>query len=286
MDYKTITGLLALLVIGMGLAGGCTNAAVPPKIPETPAPQVENVPIPVTTAIPARETTVKVQPSGTPVPAPAVPAACRDLVLVAAGDAAFLHAMKDNGVLSDIYNLGKYDCNLRSAARVNREIATSPQPETPLLIQARQDMISAAQRCYDPSNSEAEARTNEDLDRSLGNMVAYGRLVSSCEGKIDENISALLKISVNAQGGTLLHAGSDDMQSFTAAGSGIRLFTISSSGNGKFTAWLKDSQGKKIDLLVDTTGPYDGKRSQALGPGTYFVDVTASGPWTISVTTP
>jgi hypothetical protein len=286
MEYKTITGLLALLVVGMGLAGGCTDVVVPPGITDTPTPRVENVTVPATPAVPARETTVKVQQSGTPVPAPAVSAACRDLVLAAAGDAAFLHAIKDNGVLSDIYNLGKYDCNLRSAARVNREIATSPQPETPLLIQARQDMVSAASHCYDPADSQAQAGTNEDLDRSLGNMDAYGRLVSSCEGKIDENISASLKISVNAQGGTLLHAGSDDVQSFTTAESGIRLFTISSSGNGKFTVWLKDSQGKKIDLLVDTTGPFDGKRSQALGPGTYFVDVTASGPWTISVTTP
>lgn len=286
MEYRTMTGLIILLVIGMSLAGGCTNAPVPPEITDTPAPQVVNVTVPVTPATPAPATTVKARPSMTPVPAPVVPAACQDLVLAAAGDAAFLHAMKDYGVYSDIYNLGNFDCSVRSAARVTREIATSPQPDTPLLIQARQDMISAAAHCYDPPDSEAHAGTNADLDRSLAKMAAYGSLVSSCEGRIDENISASLKISVNAQGGTFLHAGGDDMQSFTAGDRGTRLFTISYSGNGKFTAWLKDNLGKNIDLLVDTTGVYDGKKTRDLGPGTYFIDVTASGPWTISVTTP
>ena len=147
-------------------------------------------------------------------------------------------------------------------------------------------MISATAHCYDPSGSEAQARTNEDLDRAMENMAAYGSLVSLCRGEIDENISASLKKPVNEQGGTLLHGGGDDVQSFIAGGSGTRVFTLSYSGNGRFTAWLKDSQGKKIDLLADTIGSYDGKKSLSLAPGNYFVDVTASGPWTISVTTP
>lgn len=285
MDYKTLNGLLALLIMGMSLIVGCTNAPVPPGIPDTTAPQAVTVTVPVTLAISVQATTLKVQPSRIQVPAPVVSATCRDLLLAAADDAAFLRAMKDNGVYSGIYNLGYFDCNLRSASRVNREIATSPQPETPLLIQVRQDMISAAQHCYDPSNSEAQARTNEDLDRSMENMAAYGSLVSSCIGQIDENISASLKIPITDQGGTLLHGGGDDVQSFTAGSSGARVFTLSYSGNGKFTAWLKDSQGKKIDLLADAIGSYDGKKLLSLGPGNYFVDVTASGPWTISVTT-
>ena len=75
----------------------------------------------------------------------------------------------------------------------------------------------------------------------------------------------------------------DDVQSFTATGDGMRIFSMSYSGDGNFAIWLKDSQGNDINLLANEIGSYNGKKSERLGPGTYYLDVTASGPWTITL---
>ena len=83
---------------------------------------------------------------------------------------------------------------------------------------------------------------------------------------------------------TTFQGTGDDVQSFTANGDGIRIFTMSYSGSGNFAIWLKDSQGNEIDLLANEIGSYSGKKSNRLGPGTYYLDVTASGPWSVTLT--
>ncbi|WP_292370112.1 hypothetical protein [Methanoregula sp. UBA64] len=76
----------------------------------------------------------------------------------------------------------------------------------------------------------------------------------------------------------------DDVQSFTATGDGMRIFSMSYSGESNFIIWLEDSQGNKLDLLVNEIGSYNGKTSERMGPGTYYLDVSASGPWTVTLT--
>ncbi len=81
-----------------------------------------------------------------------------------------------------------------------------------------------------------------------------------------------------------IQGNSDDVRSFTTSGDGIRIFAMSYSGEKNFAIWLEDSQGNKLDLLANEIGSYTGKKSERLGPGTYYLDVTASGPWTVTVT--
>jgi hypothetical protein len=69
-----------------------------------------------------------------------------------------------------------------------------------------------------------------------------------------------------------------------AAGSGF--YSMDYSGSSKFAVWLKDSQGENIDLLANTVGSYNNKKSESPGPGKYCIDVTAGGPWTIRFTSP
>ena len=85
---------------------------------------------------------------------------------------------------------------------------------------------------------------------------------------------------------TTFHGNGDDVQSFTASGDGIRIFDMSYSGSSNFAIWLEDNQGNHIDLLVNKIGSYEGKKSEHLGPGTYYLDVTASGAWTVDLTSP
>jgi len=75
----------------------------------------------------------------------------------------------------------------------------------------------------------------------------------------------------------------NDVQKFILSGDGMRIFYTSQSGNGNFGVWLKDNLGNKIDLLAYDIGSYSVKKSVLMGSGTYYLDVTASGPWSITI---
>jgi len=74
-----------------------------------------------------------------------------------------------------------------------------------------------------------------------------------------------------------------DVKSFTATGTGLRIFTISHTGSGKFAIWLKDSRGNDVARLVNDIGSYSGKKSERLASGTYYLNITADGAWTIDI---
>lgn len=66
--------------------------------------------------------------------------------------------------------------------------------------------------------------------------------------------------------------------------SGLVTFHFTHDGQGHFAIWLLDNQGNRIDLLVNTIGPFDG--SKALGiqkPGLYLLNIQADGNWTVEI---
>ena len=83
---------------------------------------------------------------------------------------------------------------------------------------------------------------------------------------------------------TTFTGSGDDVQSFTTYGSGIRIFSMRYTGSSNFIVWLENSDGDKLDLLANEIGSYSGKTSEKMGPGKYYLDVQASGPWTITLT--
>jgi hypothetical protein len=83
---------------------------------------------------------------------------------------------------------------------------------------------------------------------------------------------------------TQLSGTGDDVQSFTTTGDGMRIFSMSYDGEDYFSVWLEDAYGNRLDLLVSNIGSYSGKTLETLGPGTYYLDVKASGPWTVTIT--
>jgi len=78
----------------------------------------------------------------------------------------------------------------------------------------------------------------------------------------------------------------DDVVSFTATGDGLRVFNLAYTGKSNFIVWLQDSDGEKIDLIVNKIGTYSGKTSVRLTSGKYYLDVKATGPWTIDISSP
>jgi hypothetical protein len=75
----------------------------------------------------------------------------------------------------------------------------------------------------------------------------------------------------------------DDVRTFTATGTGLRVFSMSYSGQHNFAIKLLDSDGEWIELLVNTIGTYSGKKTARLSTGKYILDIIASGPWTIDI---
>jgi hypothetical protein len=97
--------------------------------------------------------------------------------------------------------------------------------------------------------------------------------------------SATYSSQSSSSGSTHLSGSGDDVQSFTATGTGLIIFTMSHTGSSNFAIWLKDSSGKEIALLVNEIGSYSGKKSERLTSGTYYLDITADGSWTIDIST-
>ncbi len=75
----------------------------------------------------------------------------------------------------------------------------------------------------------------------------------------------------------------DDVVSFNANGAGLRIFAMQHSGSGNFAVILKDGDGGYLSLLANDIGRYQGKKSNQLSTGKYYLDVTANGPWSIQI---
>ena len=82
---------------------------------------------------------------------------------------------------------------------------------------------------------------------------------------------------------TTLSGSGDDVVSFTATGTGLRIFTMKYTGTSNFIVVLKDGSGGYITGLANEIGSYSGKTSEQLSTGKYYLDVKASGPWSIQI---
>ena len=87
--------------------------------------------------------------------------------------------------------------------------------------------------------------------------------------------------STVVSGEALLSGTGDSTVPFTATGSGLWVFTLNYTGEKNFIVWLTDENGKRVALLANEIGTYSGMKPQKLDAGKYYLDVKASGPWTI-----
>ena len=65
---------------------------------------------------------------------------------------------------------------------------------------------------------------------------------------------------------------------------GLATFMMTHDGGGPFAVVLQDSMGEYIELLVNTTGDFNGSTAAQIGgAGTYILDVSADGNWTVRI---
>ena len=69
--------------------------------------------------------------------------------------------------------------------------------------------------------------------------------------------------------------------------SGLSVFKMTHSGSGNFAVELLDSNGKTVELLANTIGSFNGSKAVGIqSNGTYLLNITASGKWTVTIEQP
>jgi hypothetical protein len=77
----------------------------------------------------------------------------------------------------------------------------------------------------------------------------------------------------------------DDTQIFTTTSDGTWVFRMNYPGDEVFIVTIKDESGDDIEVLANEGGSYTGTKSMQLDAGTYYLDVAAAAPWTITMST-
>ena len=65
---------------------------------------------------------------------------------------------------------------------------------------------------------------------------------------------------------------------------GLARFRMEHAGRNNFAIWLFDSNGVRLDLMVNVIGPFTGSRAVNIPrTGDYLLDIDADGDWRVTV---
>lgn len=78
----------------------------------------------------------------------------------------------------------------------------------------------------------------------------------------------------------------DDVIIFDVPATGAALIFVKYTGERHFAVKIDKSDGTPVDLLVNTTGKYEGETSARLEQGQYLLNISADGPWLIIMLPP
>lgn len=68
---------------------------------------------------------------------------------------------------------------------------------------------------------------------------------------------------------------------------GLSIFKMTHAGTSNFAITLMDSDGQRIELLVNEIGKFDGAKAVGIAKnGEYILDVSANGKWTVKIEQP
>jgi len=84
----------------------------------------------------------------------------------------------------------------------------------------------------------------------------------------------------------VLTGSGSDLKEFGTPDAGGYIFTCNYSGDSNFVVWIKDSSGYEVGLAANTVGSCNGSKMIHLNADTYYAEVTADGPWTLTITPP
>jgi hypothetical protein len=284
-------GILTVLIIGMVFLSGCIDDAGSSEPVITQTPQIVYVTVLVTpTPTPPQTPTppLDAEVMQTTTPVSTISPTCNNLGSSVKDDLSFFESVDNNDVISRTYLLiYDDDCDLTAGSQINQDIVNGAKPKTLSLVQARKSLMSANTLCIEP-NSASKSRAKDDMEGFGNKLKEYTDEVNSCPNLIDEDLSVLSKVSQEYEGTALFSGYGSKVSSFTVTGTGLRMFTMKFSGSkysNNFIVKLKDENGNYIDLLANEIGFYSGKKSTVLTSGTYYLDVSTTGLWTITMTT-
>lgn len=84
----------------------------------------------------------------------------------------------------------------------------------------------------------------------------------------------------------LVGSGPQSSQTFHLE-KGLSIFSMQHQGSSNFTIWLVDSSGKKVGLLVNVIGEFDGSKAEGITTaGDYRLDIIADGQWAVDISQP
>lgn len=284
MKGRSISFLCPVVLVISVIMSGCSTDIVSIGVEETPTPQAVDRPLPgVHRVAPAAGTTV---PARTTVPAPPeISQGCRDLAAASDADRAFIKTITDRNLYANLSSLEKGDCSIYPATMTGQMISRSPKPESPLLADAREKLMSAASWCLDPENTATRGRIRDDLDSYVAIMSRYAFMVSSCGDRYGEETAMSLKKAVQNEGEILLRGTGPAVQSFNTVGSYNTTFAFSCTGSS-CVVMLQSADTRNIGLIANCAGSCEGKRSIGLNTARYSLNVSASGPWSVLITPP
>jgi len=117
-------------------------------------------------------------------------------------------------------------------------------------------------------------------------LITESVTIAPSSSAVPTTITTPLITAIASAHTVILQGAGDDVRSFTVTNGGIVTFDIKSSGTASFIIWVEDSQGNRINQIVDKTGAYSGTYSERMDEGNYYLDITDNGPWNITITSP
>lgn len=99
------------------------------------------------------------------------------------------------------------------------------------------------------------------------------------------NIPEPTSMPLPTQAPILLSGSGDSVVNVKKSDDPMLIHIIGNSVGAHFAVWNLDASGDSIDLLVNTTDPYDGVRALdfLVGEHTVRLEITATGPWEIEI---
>lgn len=75
-----------------------------------------------------------------------------------------------------------------------------------------------------------------------------------------------------------------DVSEFVDLNEGLAVFEFTHPGDGPFSVWMLDSNGKPVEHLLDVRGKYHGTKPTTIDtPGAYLFNVESNGAWSVKI---
>jgi len=275
MQNKQISILILISCISFILIAGCTSDQ-PSSSTQTPTPQIVYVTVTVTPSIQPSitshvETTTLIPTS---ISTPTLSTSSEEVYNP--DDEAFLTVVAENNIVKRVDTLATYGCDITEAGKLNQILIANKKPNNSTLINARTNLISASTYCQAPEKaSRDQSQTSDDLKKFSTLIKEYANSVPKRSYELDRVLSSVDTIGTFKT--ALIMGNGDNSIPFALSETGLKTIQMDYAGEHNFVV--------KIDgnIITNQIGSYSGVELQKIYSGKHVLTVTASGPWTVTI---